>query len=103
MDANMRMVSSIAVVCCLLWCSCSKKQTSNPDTRLAWHTQTLVKAYDSVGHRNPKWDEAAHKVLTRFAEVRAGKEDLRTDGSVIGAAAQDAMSAGCDDPMILYL
>jgi hypothetical protein len=103
MADGMRIMSGILAACCLLLCSCSKKQTSKLTDRLAWHNQMLAKAYDTGGHRNPKWDEAAHKALLRYAQSRTVRTLGETRGADIGSDVQDAVNAGCDDPMIRYL
>jgi hypothetical protein len=99
----MKKVASFLVTWCFFLSSCSHKQTTAPTERLAWHTQTMVKAYDSVGRHDPKWDESAHNALSRFAQVRSGKERVETGGPAIGLATQEAVAAGCDDPLIRYV
>jgi hypothetical protein len=87
----------------LLLVSCSHKQTSTPQERLAWHKATLTQAYEIVGSRSPKWDAAATNALADFAQVRAGSADAETLVSLAGDSAQEAVQAGCNDPMIHYL
>lgn len=86
-----------------LLCSCSHRQTSKPGARLAWHNRTLVDAYNTVGNRNPKWDESARNALKQYAEIRADQGDIEMGAASVGYSVQDAMNAGCDDPLIRYL
>src|SRR5690348_6565720 len=87
----------------LLLCSCSRRQASKPGQLLAWNNQILLNAYNTVGSRNPKWDESAREALKRYAEIRAGQGDLEIGAASVGYSVQDAMNAGCDDPLIRYL
>ncbi|HXT12992.1 MAG TPA: hypothetical protein VN873_15630 [Candidatus Angelobacter sp.] len=87
----------------LLLISCSQKQTSTPSERLAWHKNALVKGYENYGRQNPKWDKPAKEALEQFAEIRAGQGDLTAGASLVGYSAQEALKAGCDDPLIKYL
>jgi hypothetical protein len=68
---------------------------------LEWKRQTLVGAYDQVGRKNAKWDEAARKALEAFARL-----DVDSDrDQILGLLATNytaAIAAGCDDPLILY-
>jgi hypothetical protein len=79
-------------------------QEARRKDRLAWHRATTVEAYDRVGKRDPKWDTAARRALTAFAESWAlpwfpAKEQTRTADE----AARQAVAAGCDDPLIEYV
>jgi hypothetical protein len=83
--------------------SCSHKQTSTPAERLSWHEQTLTKAYDTVGVKNPKWDEPAKKAIAEYVKIRARTEDSETGSVFVGEYAQEATEAGCEDPLVRYL
>jgi hypothetical protein len=83
--------------------SCSHKQTSTPQERLAWHKAALTGAYNTFGSRSPKWDAAATNALSGFALARAGNADAQTLVSLAGDSAQEAVQAGCNDPMVRYL
>lgn len=86
-----------------LLASCSRKQTSTPSELVAWHDKTLTKAYDTVGIKNPAWDEPAKKALAEYVKVRAQTEDADSGAASVGEFAQEAIQAGCEDPMIRYL
>jgi hypothetical protein len=70
----------------------------------AWCRNTLVRAYESNGARNPKWDANALDALNAVADLwsknaqRPGNEEERA-----WRASQKAVSAGCADPLILYV
>ena len=73
------------------------------DDCLAWNRATLGDAYAKVGKRDPKWDGPAREALDRAARLFSMREDpLVTPGDVFGPARQ-AVLAGCDDPLVLYL
>ena len=77
---------------------------------LAWQRRTLVEAYDRVGKRDPKWDDAAHRGLEAAAEsyhLIDGFE--RKDGEInrlqwaAVVACREALAAGSDDPLIQFV
>ncbi len=71
---------------------------------LEWHRRTLVEAYDKVGHHGRRWDMTARDGLSRFAEYLAARGSGTNDSaSGISNAIVQAVAAGCDDPMVLYL
>jgi len=68
-----------------------------------WLEKVMLKAYDEVGHRDPKWDEAAREAL-RFSVDLWGAPRSRLGGDwTVFQAAQRAIDAGCDDPMVRYV
>jgi hypothetical protein len=87
----------------LLLTSCSHKQVSTPGERLAWHEKTLGKAYETSGRKDAKWDEAAKNALAVYAKARAGGGEVESELASVGESAQEAIQAGCDDPLIRYL
>jgi len=99
----MKKLASFLAASGFLLVSCSHPQTSRPGERLAWQNETLTKAYETVGNRNPKWDEAATNALATYARVRAGEDDVASGVGLVGEYAEHAVNAGCDDPMIRYL
>src|SRR5262245_3439475 len=71
---------------------------------LDWNMKILVGAYDRVGHRNPKWDEAARRGLTMTARVWASDAERPGDaGDQAWYALSTAIKQGCDDPLVQYL
>lgn len=84
--------------------ACSPRQSSTQAELLKWNEATLVKAYDKVGRRNPKWDQPARRALSEFAKIRAGKvADTELLLGMVADLAEQARQAGCDDPMVRYL
>lgn len=66
----------------------------------AWFERNVIQAYRKVGHRSPKWDDAAETFLRESAPsflqlAPEGTQDLR-------ARAKVALDAGCDDPAVLF-
>ena len=71
---------------------------------LAWNMNILVGAYDGIGSRNPKWDDAARKGLTLTARLWA--HDPTRPGDADDQAwywLHTAVKLGCDDPLVQYL
>jgi hypothetical protein len=70
----------------------------------AWCRNTLVHGYEANGARDPKWDASALDALKAIADLwsrnpqRPGNEHERA-----WRASQKAVSAGCADPLILYV
>jgi hypothetical protein len=70
---------------------------------LAWNRRTLQDAYDRVGKKDPRWDEAARKALDLAARLVSLEVDPQVTFSDVYSAAKAAVDAGCDDPMLVYL
>ncbi len=95
-------IALIFSLCVLL--SCSQKQSSTEEDRLTWNKETLVGSYEKLGNKSPKWDEPTTNALIEFARIRGGMhEDVDAQSEVIADYSEDAVKAGCDDPMVLYL
>jgi hypothetical protein len=97
---------SLLVLLLSLWLvnSCSHKAPATRLDRAKWNQATLNGYYDTIGSRNPKWDQDAREALSRFAEIStasADQSEILTE--LIGDATDNAVTAGCDDPMILSL
>src|SRR5262249_51564830 len=73
------------------------------DRMLRFNRQTLAGAYDQVGKKSPEWDEHAHAAMELTALYFSNPTDPRAQAKDIRAAAQKALDAGCDDPLILFL
>jgi len=71
--------------------------------RLAFQRRTLAGAYDEVGKRDPRWDRPARKALEAAARYFGREADPGTTIEEVYAPAREAVAAGCDDPLILYL
>ena len=72
-----------------------------PEDRLEWNQRTLAGAYDAVGGKDARWDSAAREALKDFAELRSGS-DTNAEGR-LQEHLQQAVAAGCPDPLISYL
>ena len=73
------------------------------DQELRWQHESLLKAYESVGSHDPRWDDIVREALTLAARV------LAQDPTRPGDAAErlrelfgKAVAAGCDDPLVGY-
>ncbi len=71
--------------------------------RLEWNRTTLQGAYDRVGKRDPRWDEPARKALDLAARMFSNQVDPFVSLADIYPSARQAIDAGCNDPLILYL
>ena len=71
---------------------------------LAYNLKTTVQAYDKVGSKNQKWNAAAQRCLTTFANIRSLNngnpseliKELQTNLTHL-------VGLKCDDPLIHYL
>src|SRR5439155_18612823 len=70
---------------------------------LEWNRRTLGGAYEKVGKKDPKWDKHAREALDAAARSFSHTVDPQTYIWDIHNATQQAIGAGCDDPLILYL
>lgn len=70
---------------------------------LSFNRPTLAGAYDRVGKTNPKWDEHARTALELTALHFSNQYAPHAQPKDIRTATQKAISAGCNDPLILYL
>lgn len=70
---------------------------------LAWTRKTLVGAYDKGGRKDPRWDAKAREALEAITPVWA---DLAVSDRSLAqrayALCDEAVQAGCDDPLVLY-
>jgi hypothetical protein len=71
--------------------------------RLAWNRRTLGAAYEKVGKKDPRWDEAARKALDLAARMYSLQYEPIVPYTEVHAAAKQAVEAGCRDPLILYV
>jgi hypothetical protein len=70
---------------------------------LAWNRRTLGSAYEKVGKKDARWDGHAREALDAAARNFSHVVDPQTYLWDIHNATQQAIGAGCDDPLILYL
>src|SRR5258706_14994868 len=68
-----------------------------------WVTKEMVEAYDKVGHHDAKWDEPARLALRLSVDMWGAPRSREGGNWVQFQAAQRAIDAGCDDPMVLYV
>jgi hypothetical protein len=70
--------------------------------RMAWARRNLLDAYDRVGLRDPKWDDAARQFIEMSLSPLVGTwSDTPTDKRVTRGRA--VLSLGCGDPLVIYL
>jgi tetratricopeptide (TPR) repeat protein len=79
-----------------------EKQAQRQKETLAHNEKTLRGAYDRVGRTDPRWDAAAQRALDLAARHFSGVDPLVAPKEV-HEAANEAVEAGCDDPLMLYL
>ena len=80
-----------------------KKQEQRSSDRLTWQRKTLLDAYDKCGKKNPRWDRDAHVALEAAVQFHSRENSPREIQREILDACRRAMTAGCDDPLILLL
>lgn len=71
--------------------------------RLEWNRRTLGGEYDRIGKKDPRWDRPAREALDLAARMFAQQFDPMIRREAVHAVAKQAMDAGCEDPLILYL
>ena len=69
---------------------------------LRWNQTTLLGAYEKVGKKDPRWDKAAREALEAMAGLFARAADPAPGLDDVYPAAERAVKAGCDDPLVLY-
>ena len=80
--------------------SCS----SSAERRLKWNMRTTVGQYEKSGRHDPKWDTPAKEALTLYARWRSNAFGQSDDlARQIGRRCQEAVTAGCPDPLVLYV
>ncbi len=95
---------ALGLLSALLLSSCSPRHPLTREDVLKWNLTSLTNSYNAVGRKNPKWDKDAIEALTEFARTKTASDDeLEILSDLTGETAQNAKSAGCDDPMIQYL
>ncbi len=70
--------------------------------RLAFLRRTMIEAYQTVGKRDPAWDETAVRFMEGFVQAWS----TRPVGEFADTAdkeGQALVQLGCTDPLILYL
>lgn len=88
----------------LLLVSCSPRKPATREDVLKWNLTTLTNSYDTFGHKDPKWDKDAVEAMTEFARTKTASDDeMEILSALTGDAADNAVNAGCDDPMVRYL
>jgi hypothetical protein len=69
--------------------------------RKIWLLHTLDQGYAQSAHANSKWDAQVHAAFDAYADyTRAGAFNRYSN---LTQAVTNALTAGCDDPMIQYL
>lgn len=66
-------------------------------TQEQWSHRTLVSEYERVGHKNPRWDALVRQGMDSFARYNV------EDRTRAHEQFRQAIEAGCDDPLVLYL
>ena len=80
--------------------SCSSPE----ERRLKWNLRTTVRQYEKLGRHNPKWDAPAKDALTLYSRWRSDPFHQNDElAQQIGRGCQEAVAAGCSDPLVLYV
>ena len=77
-------------------------QQKRLEATLAWNHRTLAPFYDTVGKKDPRWDDVAHRALEKAAQYFSRYPEPRIDVNLLHKETRDAIVAGCDDPLIQY-
>ena len=80
------------------------KAPKDAEMRFQWNKRTSIEDYERVGDRNAKWNEPAKRALETFSRLRSyGISSVPNAMTNIGSLCEQAVKAGCDDPLIKYL
>jgi len=79
------------------------KQAKRFRDMLEWNRRTLAGAYERVGKKDDRWDRHARAALEAAAQHFSHAVDPVTYPSDVHNAAMQAVVAGCNDPLVLYL
>jgi hypothetical protein len=104
LKANSFCLLILSGLCSILLPACSHKAPATRQDRQKWNQTMLAQAYQSGGHTNPKWDGDAQDALSNYAHTKTASDDeMEVLAELTGDAAESAINAGCDDPLIRYL
>ena len=72
--------------------------------KLPYFEATTIDAYRKIGSRNPKWDAHAERALLIYARYLCEDQVVAgtTNFSIMTNEFNQAVSAGCDDPLVNY-
>lgn len=73
------------------------------DRMVQFNRRTMADAYEKVGKKNPKWDKHARDAMELATQNFSNQDTPHAQPKDIREATQKALSAGCNDPMIIYL
>jgi hypothetical protein len=72
--------------------------------RLAWEMQTMLAAYETVGHRDANWDELARQALKhQVAKVVEGIAQTGDEEDALFSSGRGALQVGCRDGLVQYV
>ncbi len=80
-----------------------KAQAQRYSDRRAWERKTLLEAYDKFGKKDPRWDRDARSALEVAVQAYSRDKSPLSTWRELKDGCRRAMSAGCDDPLILQL
>ncbi len=88
---------------CAMAAAAAPTTTPASDGSSAFFRAQLADAYERVGRRDPKWDAPARELLQLAVArwSRKGEVDPNLDWR-IKLLGDQAVGAGCDDPMVIY-
>ncbi|MFL5340094.1 MAG: hypothetical protein ACJ8F7_08075 [Gemmataceae bacterium] len=80
-----------------------EKQEQLEREKLSWNRRTLGGAYEKVGKKDARWDDQARVALEKAAQYFCDPLASSAAEHETYMAAKQAIDAGCDDPLIIYL
>lgn len=70
---------------------------------LEWNRRTLIGVYEKVGVKDPRWDAKVRETMEQAARMFSLQLDPEVKPADVFKPADEAVRAGCKDPLILYL
>ena len=80
------------------WIAARLRRWETKQQSWKWNERTALDAYNRVGRRSPKWDDAAREGIRLF--VAPG---LIAPSGSCRPLLEKAIDAGCDDPLVVYM
>lgn len=80
----------------------ARTRAQNLEDLRKWYDVKWIKAYETVGRHNPKWDKQALQLINEYANINLGQpQTLSEEGRF--QLSRKLLELGCDDPLVMFL
>ncbi len=73
------------------------------EAAMHWEIDQNLAAYERIGKKDPRWDEAVRETIRNSSNYAADQPDSAAAWDRQKAACARALAAGCDDPLVVFL